>query len=742
MSLVRWFRRNNKKVMAVVVIVIMFGFIGGSTLLQQLGRRSSIQAVAYFADNRKITNYDLSLERRELDILRAMGADVLLRNQNLSGLLLGQLLFTEQRTSPLIVNSVKQLIRTRRYRIGDKQINDIYRRSVPASVYWLLLKNEARLAGLKVPNEKAGELLAAVIPQLFNGMTYSQRMMALMNQNGLPEQELLGVFSQLLAVLQYAEMICSIEDVTSNQISQIVAMERENISADVVQLSSAIFAEGQSEPGEEQILEHFNKYKDFMAGEVSEKNPYGFGYKLPERVQLEYMVVKLDDVAPLVKKPTDQEMEDYYNNNIDEFTEMVLADPNDPNSQTQQTKSYAEVMDTISEKLTKNKINSTANMILQDARTMTEFNLAEMEPSDVTTEQLKKLIGDYRTNGRRLSIKHKVKLYTGQTGLLSPADMQKDEYLARLYLEGSGFNLASLPQVVFAVDEVGTSELGLFDVSKPRMYENIGPLKDMWAAEWSGRRDSSGHIMAIVRVINAVKATAPESVDYTYSKSSLELEPEQQDAEQDTYSVKEKVVEDLKKLAAMDTTEERAKELLDSVRKNGWDEALKRFNKRYIKEDKAEDAEDEIGPLEMRNLMGLRRMSAATLRTISIQNQSNPMAQTFLNERKNYNRLVEKLYSLVPSDSNTADAVPLVIEFKPDMSFYCVKNVSVRRLTLEEYRAVKAAHLKDEGEIQTNSLVAVHFNPENILKRMNFRAVQADENTADANTPTKSEAAL
>ncbi len=29
MNLVKWFRKNNKKVMAVVVIVLMIGFIGG-----------------------------------------------------------------------------------------------------------------------------------------------------------------------------------------------------------------------------------------------------------------------------------------------------------------------------------------------------------------------------------------------------------------------------------------------------------------------------------------------------------------------------------------------------------------------------------------------------------------------------------------------------------------------------------------------------------------------------------------
>ncbi len=208
MNLVKWFRKNNKKVMAVVVIVIMIGFVGGSYISQLSQRRSRLHGtVAWFADNRKITDDDLSLARRELDVLRALRADVLLRNQDLRGILLGELLFAEQQTSPALINHIKQTIRTYQYRISDKQINDIYRRSVPSSIYWMLLKNEAQLAGIRVPNEQAGELLGKLIPQLFNGQTYSQRIGTLIDQYRLPQQQLLTIFSQLLAVMQYAQLI-------------------------------------------------------------------------------------------------------------------------------------------------------------------------------------------------------------------------------------------------------------------------------------------------------------------------------------------------------------------------------------------------------------------------------------------------------------------------------------------------------------------------------------------------------
>lgn len=45
MSLMRWFRKNNKKLMAVVVIVLMLVFVG-SAWLTSMGKRQSTGARA------------------------------------------------------------------------------------------------------------------------------------------------------------------------------------------------------------------------------------------------------------------------------------------------------------------------------------------------------------------------------------------------------------------------------------------------------------------------------------------------------------------------------------------------------------------------------------------------------------------------------------------------------------------------------------------------------------------------
>jgi hypothetical protein len=109
-----------------------------------------------------------------------------------------------------------------------------------------------------------------------------------------------------------------------------------------------------------------------------------------------------------------------------------------------------------------------------------------------------------------------------------------------------------------------------------------------------------------------------------------------------------------------------------------------------------------------------------------------------VNDAKIEGQFIDRLYSLVPQDSNTVDAVPLIMEFKPDMSYYAIREIRVRRVFREEYEQMKPIQVYKEEYIQFQSLAAVHYNPENILKRVNFRWVGAEEEPTDANAPAES----
>ncbi len=274
MSLVKWFRKNNKKVMAVVVIIIMVGFVGGAALQSLLERKMTElkKTKALFADDSEIVGQDVLLAQQELRILRQVGSPYMLRSirlpilraQDLQATFLGELLFAERRTSPQALGLIKRTISQAGYSVSDQQIYDIYNQKYPAEYYWLLLKKEAQLAGIGVTNDKAGEALAGIVPQLFNGAKYSQLIGTVMSQMGVPEETILSAFANLLAVLEYAKMACSAENITDSQVKFSVSMTGETINTEFVKLESSVFAENVDAPSENLVSEHFEKYKTYF----------------------------------------------------------------------------------------------------------------------------------------------------------------------------------------------------------------------------------------------------------------------------------------------------------------------------------------------------------------------------------------------------------------------------------------------------------------------------------------------
>jgi len=261
------------------------------------------------------------------------------------------------------------------------------------------------------------------------------------------------------------------------------------------------------------------------------------------------------------------------------------------------------------------------------------------------------------------------------------------------------------------------------------MYENIGPIKDMMAEI----RGPEGTIMAIMRVIKAEKASEPEDLNLTFSTKSLSIDPNEADEDKDSYSVREKVVEDVKKLAVMDTAKTKAHEFVDQVKKEGWANALRKLNELH-----KQDA-NEPDSFRLENRRSIQRTSKAALETLAVQGKGNPATASYLNESRKNRMFADTLYSLVPEDSNDVPKVPVVVEFKPDLSYYAVKSISINRLWKEDYEQMKAMRLYREDHVQSQSLAPVHFNPENILKRTNFKLVRAEP--TDSNPPGQSEAA-
>jgi hypothetical protein len=352
----------------------------------------------------------------------------------------------------------------------------------------------------------------------------------------------------------------------------------------------------------------------------------------------------------------------------------------------------------------------------------------ESEKNRPTDEQLNKMAVDYQKTAKQLGEKYKVGVYAGKTGHLSAADIQRDKLLGSLYFGGSGLTNIGLVRVLFAVEQLKDSVLGPLDVRPPRLYENIGPLKDAQESI----QGYSGKDMMLVRIIKAEKAAEPSSLDEKINKQTVRLNG-QDTVNADGNSVRQDVVEDLRRLEAMAKTQERVNLFVKSVSKDGWDAAIKKFNGLYS------DANSSKQTITLQNRTGLTRISADSLGMLSIRYQGDPLAREMFGRARTESMLMEDFYALMPADSNTL-AGPAVVEFKPTMVSYCIKSMVIHRLYQEQFDKLKAAEILRNDFEDSQVLAAVRYNPENILKRMNFNLIQEQQVAPGPNQPGEANA--
>ena len=119
------------------------------------------------------------------------------------------------------------------------------------------------------------------------------------------------------------------------------------------------------------------------------------------------------------------------------------------------------------------------------------------------------------------------------------------------------------------------------------------------------------------------------------------FDPNEEQDEENLYSVKEKVAEDVKKLAATDTAKSKAEDFIAQAVKDGWQSALDSFNKLH-KEQYGQDPNDpnDPGPFTIQNRGRLRKIPAVVLDTMALHRKGDPAGRFFM-----YSMEREKLFA-------------------------------------------------------------------------------------------------
>lgn len=721
MNMMKWMRKNKSKIMAIVVVLIMIAFTVPTLVSQwqRPGIKGDKPIAHYYNKKGAISNDDLRSAQSELNLLRLIGAEMFLQSRpslmqtaDIPSLALSQILFSESRIAPMVSEEIKRIARQQQLRLTDGNIDDFFRaQSVEKpEILWLLLKGEAKEAGFVVSNQEAGAVLKAIIPQLpqMRGATAEQVLKSVIERQGVDQDTILGTFADLLAVMNYANAVTRNEDVTLAQLKYETLRQGQSMDVEAVIFNAAALTKKAAEPTADALQKQFAAYKAFVPFEVTAENPYGFGYSQPPRVQLEWMLVNLSDVATLVSVPTAEQTEEYYQRNQRQFTEQVNSDPNDPNSEkVDKLKNYADVAAQIAKQLLDTRIAEKADSILTAAKAIADGNLAEANLENLTAQDAAKLAGNYKMAAEKAGQQFGLAIHSGVTGFVSPEDMARNEILGRLFMTGQDRARTPLVTMVFAISELNASRLSPFAPAKPRMYESIGTLNDY-----------TQKVVALVRVTGVQKAGEPCSIDIAYAKKLPVMKNGALAESNDVYAVKDAVKEDIKKVAALAIAKQAAETLLAAVPQQGWDKALAAVNTQYgvapAESNKPADT------FRIEPLKGLRRVSEQEVKMIQARAAHDPVQSIYVKRYAQQKQLLDKFYSLIEPDKTTATNVPMLVEDTADMSYYVVKSMSRTAVDPAAYQQMKSRIALMQDYTHGQSLGFEHFKADNIVKRMKF----------------------
>ena len=98
-----------------------------------------------------------------------------------------------------------------------------------------------------------------------------------------------------IAIIRYCDLITKTLDISEPQLKKNIRdqNQQKNISGAYVTFPGYQFRKRLGEPKREELQQQFDQYKSY-APEKTEENPHGFGYSLPDRIKIEYLMIDLE----------------------------------------------------------------------------------------------------------------------------------------------------------------------------------------------------------------------------------------------------------------------------------------------------------------------------------------------------------------------------------------------------------------------------------------------------------------
>lgn len=593
---------------------------------------------------------------------------------------------------------------------------------------FLLLAAEAQNMGIMATDQQIDTIIN-VRKQLVAGgkLPGSIEIQPILDRHEITYNEFRKALGEYIAVLRYGHLVTNSSGLSERQLRKVFrdGMEWSTVAGTFVSFESRLFDEKIGAPSEEDIQQQFEAYKRLEPVESDDENPFGFGYFLPNRVQVEYLSVDLAEAEKIVTDEFAQlsapEQEDVFQeywaaHKEDKEFRVAIPKPQDaegePSEASAQEYRYLEFDEAVG-KVRVLRHRETAmgkvELLLAEARNLAQSKSAPMK--SVELGGLAKDVADYSVISKRFST-DKLAVTYGQTEFFSQQEVGKIEQFGSTYRMLKNADNEPLSGILFGCEPLHKGMVGRFDMPPAQLYEDMTPL---FAVDFAGKA-KVGYMLRIVGVDKQREALSPADDG---RQGAAEKSPLAESR------LRKKIEEDWKSLQAFNMAKVQAQAFAQQGLSD-WEVALAKANESLKKGDDPNQPE----PLRTEELGAVRKQLEQYTELV----RKNPSLSSYLlGQIVRSSSMLKKSMQLAQQievdQTITGDALP-VLELPGELSCLVFKQLEVSSPNQEEYlrnKPLVAAEILRRNQIL---MTLSHFNPQNIMKRSHWAKIEVDDSDA------------
>ena len=372
----KWFRKHTKKMMAVVVVGLMIAFLVPQAIHQLGSGGSSLDVVVGKAYGKDITRGNLMAQRQRVQILYLLGV-----------------------------------------RVFDR---------LPLTLLdYYLLGREARHGGLEVSEGEIdrffqdAKITRAQLEKILKDSSQQAR------GGALTENDLREAVGDFLLFQKAMTLAASAAPLSEAQVRHFFRNRNEKADVVFVRFSANRYQKEAPEPTEKQLIQQFNTYKDKSAGEGG---AFGFGYRWPNRVEIEYLAADAEVLAKAIQISEEDLLNEYLRRRDREFRIKKEGDKKeDKEGEAVKYRPLSEVKILLTDQIRRRRAAGKARLLIAEAVSLTAaaWEKAKPRPNEDQQAAPEKLFpyisDDPETDSvvREVEKRHGVKLAYHKTKLLT-----------------------------------------------------------------------------------------------------------------------------------------------------------------------------------------------------------------------------------------------------------------------------------------------------------------------------------